>query len=398
MWNQQNQSMIQSIRAWKIRTRQSANKDVEVIQSHKVRWWEVGACTPVSPLMMLGYGPLLFFSFVSSPFFFLLSGRTTKEEKEKNCRRKERKTWQYDLCVLSWCFFLSFFLFSCSHSLPARSISLVSELTTLNWQLHIRDICLTWRILVRRENFSFCSNVAHLNSMTALFWNRLLFTVEKKPEGGRSTTGSKEKSHVKQSYLSMKAKRLKNWFDRQWLRSNIDLPRILSSEKEIFIHRFVECLSKTSIDIDCYESKKNDWFQESFLFSHLFVRRTSKRLLAIRWLIIVLCCPSKQSISLILVRSFSMTEQEKILSAFIQSLKIHFFPSNDEEKLDEDEFSDKIRKHRFQLVHQTCQTLKILDYLESKSILPRSIASRIVHVGFDSFFFSLRLNKKNRSP
>jgi len=103
-----------------------------------------------------------------------------------------------------------------------------------------------------------------------------------------------------------------------------------------------------------------------------------------------------------LEKSTNMSEQEKIILSLIELLKknslldtpsknteiqvsylffsfnrlINKFNQND----DDDIYARKITEHRYKLIYTMCQPVKVMDYLESNGVIPRSLCSRIYYV------------------
>ncbi|CAF3749028.1 unnamed protein product [Rotaria sp. Silwood1] len=77
-----------------------------------------------------------------------------------------------------------------------------------------------------------------------------------------------------------------------------------------------------------------------------------------------------------------MSEYDKIILALIEHLKkkllLITYP-NDTENSNDDECTKKLTENRYKLIHTMCQTAKVMDYLESTGVIPRSICSRILH-------------------
>ncbi|CAF2731013.1 unnamed protein product [Rotaria sp. Silwood2] len=77
-----------------------------------------------------------------------------------------------------------------------------------------------------------------------------------------------------------------------------------------------------------------------------------------------------------------MSEQDKIILALIEHLRkklLLITCSNDTENSNDDECTKKLIENRYKLIHTMCQTTKIMDYLESTGVIPRSVCSRILH-------------------
>ncbi|CAF1573276.1 unnamed protein product [Rotaria magnacalcarata] len=77
-----------------------------------------------------------------------------------------------------------------------------------------------------------------------------------------------------------------------------------------------------------------------------------------------------------------MSEQDQLILALIEHLrkKLLLIPhSNDIDTPNDDECTKKLIENRYKLIHTMCQTAKVMDYLESNGVIPRSICSRILH-------------------
>lgn len=46
----------------------------------------------------------------------------------------------------------------------------------------------------------------------------------------------------------------------------------------------------------------------------------------------------------------------------------------------DDIYAQKITEHRYKLIYTMCQPMKVMDYLESSGVIPRSLCSRIYYV------------------
>ncbi|CAF0724580.1 unnamed protein product [Adineta steineri] len=82
-----------------------------------------------------------------------------------------------------------------------------------------------------------------------------------------------------------------------------------------------------------------------------------------------------------------MSDQEKVILTLVELLKknsLHItYPDNIENNNNDDHEDDecikKLTKNRYKLIYSMCQATKVMDYLESVGVIPRSVCSRILH-------------------
>ncbi|CAF4157205.1 unnamed protein product, partial [Adineta steineri] len=75
-----------------------------------------------------------------------------------------------------------------------------------------------------------------------------------------------------------------------------------------------------------------------------------------------------------------MSDQEKVILTLVELLKknsLHItYPDNIENNNNDDHEDDecikKLTKNRYKLIYSMCQATKVMDYLESVGVIPRS--------------------------